>query len=384
MKSLQLAVSCMFVLVAASAHSQEQTLPPVDAPVAEAPPALVPFPEQPIPPAPEATPAATPDSASPTAPETAAPVPAQIQSPVQMIEGLLQEQSLTGNGFIPSYGRWQNSLFFKKSDAESIKRMLTLFESGALAKQAAEPTDPGISEIIRDLQIQTGMKEEKPPVYPRYKLRSIIYRSPAEWVILLNDIRISSYNNSADKELTVLDVGKNSASFKWKPTDDTLKTELTRDAAMRQNASGGSALTNRAAMGTSASFDKESRSVFFKLSVNQEFDSKTFDIQEGSLKQKAASAAAPTGEAEAETDAAPAAPSIPPSSAPFPSMQPVTNPMAPRTAPGSEEPAQGGATSPDAAPAAEEAPAASEPAAAPPIPTPANPLVPVPPPAATN
>lgn len=362
MRIVLLVLTSIFALAAITAGAQEQTLPPA-APVEETP-GLVPFPEQP--------------ASAPPATVQPAPAPAQTQSPIEMIEGLLQEQAAINNGFTPSYGKWQNSLFFTKTDAESIKRMLTLYESGALAKQAAEPTDPGISEIIRDLQIQTGMKEVAPPVYPRFKLRSIIYRSPAEWVILLNEIRISSYNNSADKELTVLDVGKNSASFKWKPTDDTLKTELARDAAIRQNASGESALKNRAAIGSSASFDKESRSVFFKLSVNQEFDSKTFDIQEGvSLKQKAASGAV-TG--EGESDSAPPLPASP-SSAPYPSMQPVTNPMAPATA-GSSAPAQGTeAPSPeDATPDAIGEPAAT----APPIPTPANPLVPVPPPAATN
>lgn len=312
---------------------------------------------------------------------------AQVKSPLETIESLLQDKAASDSSFTPSYGKWENSLLFKRADAESIKRILSLYESGALASEAAEPSDPGISEIIRDLQIQTGIKEVKPIVYPRFKLRSLIYRSPAEWVVLLNDIRISSYNNDAEKEITVLDVGRNSVSFRWRPSDDELRAELARDAAIRGSGASESSLKNRAAIGTTTSFDKESRSVFFRLSVNQEFDTKTFDIQEGiSVNQKSATPAPP----EDSESAAPSPAAITPAtSQPFPSMQPVINPMAPKMAVTPTAPANSPIPEPanpvaGTAPQEEASPPDSVSPTIPPIPVPADTLVPVPPPLPTN
>ncbi|MFO1241907.1 MAG: hypothetical protein U1E36_01690 [Rickettsiales bacterium] len=272
-----------------------------------------------------------PENATPAAASTE-PVPAAeggttLPTPVEAIEGLLkspaEEEAVEAgapSGFVASYGKWKNSLFFSSADIESIRRILMLYESGALDKEAAEPTDPGISEIIQDLQIQGGAKvEEKQPVYPRFKLRSIIYRSPAEWVVLLNDIRISSYNNSVDKEITVIDVNKSSASFKWKPADEILRAALAKDASARKSGSASEALKNRAAVGARVSYDTKAHAVFFTLSVNQDFDSKTFDVQEGSTAQKAAPTA--TGGTEA------ALPAVIPTTQPFPSMQPITSPL---------------------------------------------------------
>lgn len=269
-------------------------LPDLDSPQPPPTPAAdqepAPFPT--LPPA-ETPPAETPAPAQPPAAASA--------TPSATVSNLLKEVTESEpNGFEPSYGNREHSLFFSKNDADNIRHILRLYESGSLDKAA--PSDAGIAELLQDLQPKD---EQKQLVYPRFKLRSVIYRSPAEWVVLLNENRISSYSNNADREITVLNVSKSTVSFRWKPTDEVLLAAIGKDAAMRGH--GKPAAGNRIAKGARTSFDKTARAIFFTLSVNQDFDSQTFEITEGGLpNKKTADNAAP----------APAATATPPATAP--------------------------------------------------------------------
>lgn len=250
------------------------------------------------PPLPEAEPAFSaplPDFASPQQPPAPAPggtLPPSADAPPAgadaipgtpstTVTNLLKEFYAAAPGNIEaSYGNREHSLFLSKTDSGNIRHILRLYESGSIREP--QPIDSGVAELLQDLQPK---EEPKNLVYPRFKLRSIIYSSPAEWVVLLNENRISSYNNSAERELTVLNVTKSSVSFRWKPMDEVLLASISGNAAGPIPANGAS--NNRAAKDARTSYDTNARAVFFTLSVNQDFNSQTFEVTEGGpLKKK--------------------------------------------------------------------------------------------------
>lgn len=235
-------IAAVLLFPTATALAQE-TLPAVAVPVTAAPPAVAAPPAAvPVMPAVPGSPVA----AVPAAPAPAGALPtAVIASPSSP---QAQPDGIVSDGY--------KSLIFT---SEEMRRLRTAMR--AYRARASLGTDDYLS------QLQNGPKQIVRMVeHPQFYLSSIVYHTPAEWVVWVNGQRFASETPSAGN-LTVLSVDKRRVTFEWKPELYSLYTGRWMNAPKP----------------ASLAFNDDRQSVTFTLYTNQTFSAYNFTVSEGWL-----------------------------------------------------------------------------------------------------
>lgn len=152
-----------------------------------------------------------------------------------------------------------NSILFSDEQIAAINKARQLYES------KGKPGIIGINEedFLEKLTKISGSPSEY--TYPQFFLSSIIYRSPSDWIIWVNNTKMTQDDTVINGiDLRVLSVDGKAAFFEWRPRK-TDKVNL--DAPTPAD---GSIKT-----------DFISGKVIFELHVNQTFSSYSMSILEG-------------------------------------------------------------------------------------------------------
>ncbi len=236
-----------------------------------------------------------------TVPETE-PAPAKVEEPVQPVtEEDKKKASMLG--YQPSYGTWPFSIMFREKEVSDIKKVLDYYEIQKY--QAAKTADPKQQENIEQVEdILKNAPTNAPVIYPVFQLRSLVYQSPKEWSIVVNNTRFNSrdpLDKNAGNDLKILSLNKEIVYFSWIPADpkfyaDMIQKKILRDQNIPSSTAGTAAPGQPAApmplvavsyanrIATNAPrplVDDALRGVTFRLRPNQTINMETLEIFEG-------------------------------------------------------------------------------------------------------
>jgi hypothetical protein len=256
-------------------------LPPVELPPAAATPPLPPSPPASVTQAPPLPPAiATPPGGAAPVPGTApvAPIPAP-----QTAGAPDQDQAALGTPSDPnrptqpiaavekyySYGRSNSSLFFLPEQVQRMKEAVRTFEDGG-----AKPVEPLPQSVA-------PQPADEPATYPVFHLASIVYERAGAWSLWISGQKITSRRN--DTDLTVLAVGRDSATFAWQPSFTDAMNMRYRSKAFAST----EPVKNRLTATQIANYDPETGIARFTLRPNQSFAVGYFSTFEGFIESPA-------------------------------------------------------------------------------------------------
>ncbi|MBN8543422.1 MAG: hypothetical protein J0M34_04065 [Alphaproteobacteria bacterium] len=198
--------------------------------------------------------------------------------------------------YIPSYGNFTQSLMFNSTDIDRMKKVLYAYES---VKRIDKPT---ASTQTPEVPILPIAAVEEPKQYPSFYLSSIVYRSPKDWLLWMNNAKYSPKKRPG--EATLLSISPRAAVFSWKP-------EYIEQAKLRfeQSLIDKTIPKHFKSAMSKVRYDENREAFVFTLAPNQSFVGAAFGIYEG----KYASRDVPEMEQQAQVDAllAPAAPVAP-------------------------------------------------------------------------
>ena len=103
--------------------------------------------------------------------------------------------------------------------------------------------------------------------YPQFFLDSLVYHSPTDWVVWVNNLKITQDTARANTDLTVEAINKNTVTIQWRPT------------SIDKSRAFASAAKNPPAPGITA--DKVKGTIQFTLHANQTFSSYVMRVLEG-------------------------------------------------------------------------------------------------------
>jgi hypothetical protein len=228
---------------------------PVPAPVPVAPPALPPSPVVVSPPSP-ASPATISPPAPPPVPTVVVTKEQPISKPDEPQNSLsIREPSLT------------KSIFFTQDQIIHIRDAIIAYEKfkSLQALNAQTHAKDFLSQL--DDAKKNPAAAEKNFLYPQFYLQSLVYHSPTDWSVQVNDRKITSESKVLpDTSLRVVSVNKNAVIFSWTPVDLSQVIEAWR----KKHYPG-------------VDVDEGAGVVNFTLTVNQTFASYTMRIAEGKV-----------------------------------------------------------------------------------------------------
>lgn len=237
--------------------------------------------------------------APPTAPPAAAPpVMAGDAGPSVSIAPQLPENSPEPANSAPLHIK---SLFF------SAREMTRLYD--ALNAFSSQTPNQGNSNL-KDEE-EEDVLPAKFYTYPQFFLKSLVYHSPADWAVHVNNQKITPETSLSKYGITVVSIDQDKVSFEWKPAPgDRLgdKKNIVEGGAVRYNSTEG-ILT-------------------FTLHPNQTFSAFAMRVLEGKVNPVVIDNNGPLPDAKAPADTAP-----PPNTG----IVAVQKPKAPTEEPGSRE-----------------------------------------------
>lgn len=159
----------------------------------------------------------TPTPPAPVPTIVVAPVPAPLSKDVQAIidanREVIFEPLHLGNV----------SIIFNKVDRNNIMEALKIYDSSRGQKTAtASPAGEGkdsLSSLLDSLRSHedTGTAAAPPPSLPNLYLGSIVYYSPSNWSIWVNDKKLTNKTNTESNELYVTRISRTEAELRWRP-----------------------------------------------------------------------------------------------------------------------------------------------------------------------
>lgn len=167
--------------------------------------------------------------------------------------------------YIPSYGDFPQSLLFNATDIDRMKKVLVAYES---VKRINIP-------IVAALEVEIPVVTIKEPQqYPSFYLSSVLYRSPKDWLLWMNNNKYSPKKRPS--EVTLLSISPRSVVFSWKP-------EYIQQAKMRfeQKLVDKTIPKHFKSAMSKVHYDKNREAFIFTLAPNQSFVGAALGVYEG-------------------------------------------------------------------------------------------------------
>jgi hypothetical protein len=123
----------------------------------------------------------------------------------------------------------KKSLMFSKSDINAINQLLTIYDTYTAEKKADVPSgDNDINKLLKELTSKHSTVSAEPPapvVLPNVYLGSIVYYSPSNWSVWLNDKKLVNIQNVPTNEFYITRLSRTQMELVWKPKSiaDTLQ-----------------------------------------------------------------------------------------------------------------------------------------------------------------
>ncbi len=109
------------------------------------------------------------------------------------------------------------SLFFTDEDIQAIRNARKFYEqhlNGAINGGIAE------DDFLKNLEKINAIKSEKSQkdfTYPQFFLASIAYHSPKDWVVWINNEKITQDSGVSLAGLRILSINENNVTIEWQP-----------------------------------------------------------------------------------------------------------------------------------------------------------------------
>jgi hypothetical protein len=206
---------------------------------------------------------------------TTAPVAAPADAPAT--EANAATPDLTAeNGFTPSYGRFQYSLFFTPEEIARMKKVLDLVDS----QRGQSTPDIQANDDFNQLLEQAVTAPVEPQPYPNFHLSSLTYKGPDTWVFWLNDKKYTPKKLPPD--MTVLAISSRSVTLAWTPS--FINAAYTRWSAKEMDQS---IPKNRLAHPMAdVTYQSSPPGFVFTLAPNQSYVGGAFAVYEGKHEEK--------------------------------------------------------------------------------------------------
>lgn len=159
------------------------------------------------------------------------------------------------------------SLFFSQDDVDAIHRAQSIYEKHKDGR-AVDPKD-GVEEddFLNKLEKMTITKTAPTSfTYPQFFLSSIMFHSPSDWVIWVNNEKIAPSSGVSKSGLRILAVTSEKVTLEWKPEQMDRITEVTDNSKEDP-----------------IKVDVTNKTVTFTLKGNQTFSSYSMQIVEGKV-----------------------------------------------------------------------------------------------------
>ena len=159
------------------------------------------------------------------------------------------------------------SLFFSGDDVDAIHRAQSIYEKHK--DGSVVDTKGGVEEedFLNKLEKLSNTKTAPTTfTYPQFFLSSIMYHSPSDWVIWVNNEKIVPSSGVTPSGLRVRDVTAGKVTLEWKP-EQMDKVNVVTDNSKED----------------AIKVDKESKNVTFTLKGNQTFSSYSMQVVEGKV-----------------------------------------------------------------------------------------------------
>jgi hypothetical protein len=199
-----------------------------------------------------------------------------------------ENQDTKSNSFLQISERvsgWNAPIFYNIRDLRRLDEALQIYDyqaerarrSQLLASSNAE-SDEELDELLRGanqldkFQTGDGLTEVTTSVFPVFYLSSIMYYSPEQWTIWINNKKITK--DTEPSTLEVVSVSKDKIELLWRPSDYGLIQDELASRDPQNNA-----------IDENIKLDMEKQLVSFSLMPNQSFVSETIEIVEGKAEE---------------------------------------------------------------------------------------------------
>lgn len=155
------------------------------------------------------------------------------------------------------------SLLLSDSDIASIRSARTYYEQHLNGKNNGIAED----DFLKNLEKMSNMQETEPKTftYPQFYLASIAYRSANDWVVWINDEKITQESGVSADGLRIVQIDSGKVTVEWKPQ----RMDKIADIASSGN--------------DAVKVDFLNNKVTFSLKANQTFTSYAMRVVEGKV-----------------------------------------------------------------------------------------------------
>jgi len=116
------------------------------------------------------------------------------------------------------------SIFFSKEEMAAMRRAIAIYNKYAVKQHNTDTGEDFIKQMEGAGKTLTVGPPKKTYTYPQFFLQSLVYHSPTDWIIQVNQQRITPGKTlKAPQNLSVIDIDKDEVSIEWKPTEPDLE-----------------------------------------------------------------------------------------------------------------------------------------------------------------
>lgn len=201
-------------------------------------------------------------------------------------DGKDKDQLKKPDGFKVSVGDFGISLMYSKYDISNMTQILEMFERTLGLKPAPEPKheeikDDPLEELLKQSAPEPKVVEAFP--LPNFYLGTVMFQTPGQWSIWINQKRINAANPSYDfgtsGTIHVTSVSSNLVTLTWTPSDIKQAARVWLDRDNVRVAS----LKHRQARVSNVDFDSKNKLFMVTMLNNQTFSAASMQIVEGKL-----------------------------------------------------------------------------------------------------